>query len=245
MLPRRFWTAPSEPRRLDTELIAPSIAEIAVVVVPPEPMSSELRLSDVLSAAESVTDSVSVPAVVPKPTWKLTELLLPSSNLMPLNSVELPMRLTSLTRLWNSSSSVSLSWLLTEPLLDWIASSRRRVRMLLTSFSAPSAVCTMEMPSLALRLAWSSDRTWLRRRSLIARPAASSAAVEMRRPVDRRRKLPPSRSFTCDRLRCALMEATFVFTRRPIAYPVVEAVPARGRKVRRCSVDSRLDRGWA
>jgi hypothetical protein len=70
---------------------------------------------------------------------------------------------------------------------DWIASSRRRVRMLLTSLSAPSPVCTREMPSLALREAWSSERTCERRRSLIARPAASSAAVEMRRPVDRRR----------------------------------------------------------
>jgi hypothetical protein len=113
---------------------------------------------DVDSDGDSVTDSVSVPAVVPKPTWKLTELVEPSSSLMPLNSVDAPMRLTSLTRLWNSWSSVSLSWLDTEPLLDWIASSRRRVRMLLTSFSAPSAVCTIEMPSFALRFAWSSER---------------------------------------------------------------------------------------
>ena len=72
---------------------------------------------------------------------------------MPENSVDAPIRLTSSTRLWNSSSSVSLSWLLTEPLLDWTASSRRRVRIELTSFSAPSAVCTSEMPSFALRLA--------------------------------------------------------------------------------------------
>ena len=157
-----------------------------------------------------------MPAAVPKPTWKLTVLDEPSSSLMPLNSVERPMRLTSPMRLWNSSSSVSLSALLTEPLLDWMASSRRRVRIELTSLSAPSAVCTKEMPSLALRLACSSERTCERRRSEMARPAASSAAVEMRKPVDKRRKLAPSRSVTELRFLCALMEATLVLTRRPM-----------------------------
>jgi hypothetical protein len=128
VLPRRFCTAPSEPRRLLTELIAASMFVIAVDVVPPEPMSSDCSDRLVLSAADSVMPIVSMPDVVPKPTWKLTELDEPSSSLMPLNSVELPMRLISLIRLWNSSSRVSRSWLLTEPLADWIASSRRRVR---------------------------------------------------------------------------------------------------------------------
>ena len=67
---------------------------IAVEAEPPEPMSSELRLSVVLSEADSVTLSVSMPEVVPKPTWKVTALELPSSSLMPLNSVERPMRST-------------------------------------------------------------------------------------------------------------------------------------------------------
>ena len=71
-----------------------------------------------LRAAERLTFSVSMPDVVPKPTWKLTELDEPSSRLIPLNSVERPIRLTSLMRLWNSSSRVALSWSLTEPLLD-------------------------------------------------------------------------------------------------------------------------------
>jgi hypothetical protein len=109
VLPRRFWIAPSEPRSELIVLIAASMLVIAVVVVPPEPMSSEFSASEVLSAADRLTDSVSMPVVVPKPTWKLTELDEPSSSLMPLNSVERPMRLTSLTRLWNSSFSVSLS----------------------------------------------------------------------------------------------------------------------------------------
>jgi hypothetical protein len=187
VLPRRFCTAPSEPRRPLTELIAVSMFVIAVLVEPPEPMSSELSDSVVLSEADRLTEIVSMPVVVPKPTWNVTVLAVPSSSLTPLNSVERPMRSTSLTRLWNSSSSVSRSWLLTEPFADWIASSRRRVRIELTSLSAPSAVCTKEMPSLALRLACSSERTCERSRSEMARPAASSAAVEMRSPVDSRR----------------------------------------------------------
>jgi hypothetical protein len=116
-------------------------------------------------------------------------------------TLERPMRSTSSIRLWNSSSRVSLSVVLTEPLAAWIASSRRRVRIELTSLSAPSAVCTNEMPSLAFRLACSSERTCERRRSEMARPAASSAAVAMRRPVARRRKLPLSRSVTPLRFR--------------------------------------------
>jgi len=76
---------------------------------------------------------------------------------------------------------------LTVPLLAWIASSRMRIRIELTSFSAPSPVCVSEMPSCALRIAWFVERIWARNRSEIASPAASSDAVEMRKPVDRRR----------------------------------------------------------
>ena len=63
--------------------------------------------------------------------------------------------------------------------------------MLPTSSRDPSAVCTSEMPSFALRLAWSSERTCARRRSEIARPAASSDALAIRRPVDSRRNELP------------------------------------------------------
>jgi len=109
----------------------------------------------------------------------------PSRSLIPLNSVDWAIRSTSPTRAWNSESSVSLSWLETVPLADWTANSRRRTRMLETSLSAPSPVWTRETPSLALRSAWLSERIWLRSRSLMARPAESSAALAMRRPVER------------------------------------------------------------
>ena len=71
---RRFCTAPSEPRSELMVLIAASMLLIAVVVAPPEPMSSEFSDSVVLSAALSDTEMVSMPLVVPKPTWKLTVL---------------------------------------------------------------------------------------------------------------------------------------------------------------------------
>ena len=51
---------------------------------------------------------------------------------------------------------------------------------------APSVVCASEMPSLALRTAWFRPRIWALKRSEMARPAASSLALLMRRPDDRR-----------------------------------------------------------
>ena len=62
--------------------------------------------------------------------------------------------------------------------------SRIRCRIECTSESAPSAVCTTEMPSWALRMATLVPPTWARRPSLIDRPAASSAARLMRKPEE-------------------------------------------------------------
>ena len=59
-----------------------------------------------------------------------------------------------------------------------------RCRMEWTSVSAPSAVCATEMPSWALRTATLRPPTCERRPSEIARPAASSAARLMRKPLD-------------------------------------------------------------
>ena len=49
---RRFCTAPSEPRRLLTVLIAASMFVIAVLVLPPEPMSRLFSESVVDSAGD-------------------------------------------------------------------------------------------------------------------------------------------------------------------------------------------------
>src|SRR5688500_6645706 len=55
-------------------------------------------------------------------------------------------------------------------------------------------------------------------RSEMPRPAASSDAVAMRRPEDRRAKLPCSRLVTEARLRWAVSEATLVLTRSPMRF---------------------------
>ena len=50
VLPRRFWTAPRVPRSELIVLIAESMLAIAVVVAPPEPMSSDCSESEVRRA---------------------------------------------------------------------------------------------------------------------------------------------------------------------------------------------------
>ncbi len=62
------------------------------------------------------------------------------------------------------------------PFLAWTASSRTRWSIEWTSFSEPSAVCTIETASCRLRWAWPRPRIWPRIFSEMARPAASSAA---------------------------------------------------------------------
>ncbi|KRA48249.1 hypothetical protein ASD72_19950 [Pseudoxanthomonas sp. Root630] len=61
-----------------------------------------------------------------------------------------------------------------------------RCRLLPISVSEPSATWASEMPSFALRTATSRPRIWVLKRSEMARPAASSLALLMRRPDDRR-----------------------------------------------------------
>src|SRR6478609_9016131 len=58
--------------------------------------------------------------------------------------------------------------------------------MLVTSLSEPSAVCASEMPSLLLRMPWFMPRICEVIEDAMARPAASSLALLMRLPVDRR-----------------------------------------------------------
>jgi len=54
------------------------------------------------------------------------------------------------------------------------------------ALSEPSAVWANEIPSLALRTAWLSPLIWLVNRSAIAKPAASSLALLMRKPDESR-----------------------------------------------------------
>ena len=152
------------------------------------------------------------------PTWK-EDWKLPSSSFLPLNVVVALMRFSS-----------DLSW----PISDWMAfvasvlmppvllactdRSRMRWRMLCVSVSAPSAVCTTEMPSWVLRTATLRPPICERRPSEMARPAASSAARLIRKPEESFSSdllIWPS---VTDRLRYALSAAMLLLTRRPTMF---------------------------
>src|SRR5690606_28701272 len=62
----------------------------------------------------------------------------------------------------------------------------------------------------ALRAAWFRPRIWLVKRSTMARPAASSLALLIRRPDERRCRAVASWLPDVDRLRCAFSDITLV-----------------------------------
>src|SRR4051812_14846376 len=96
--------------------------------------------------------------------------------------------------------------------------SRMRCRIECVSVSAPSDVCTTEMPSCVLRTATFRPPICERRPSEMARPAASSAARLMRKPEDSFSSdfcICPS---VTDRLRYALSAAMLLLTRRPMVF---------------------------
>ena len=72
------------------------------------------------------------------------------------------------------------------PLAACTDKSRMRCKLSEIWLNAPSAVCAMEMPSLALRAACMLPLICEDMREEIAKPAASSLALLMRRPEDRR-----------------------------------------------------------
>ena len=82
--------------------------------------------------------------------------------------------------------------------------------MLVTSLSAPSAVCAMEMPSLALRMPWLMPRTCAVMLVAMARPAASSLAELMRLPVESRSMAVPRALLACDDALAAFIALMFV-----------------------------------
>ena len=119
------------------------------------------------------------------PTWIFME---PSfaSTFTPLNWVWPDTRSISSRRDLISSWIESRSdWELV-PVVAWTVSSRTRCKLLLISDSAPSVVCATEIPSLALRAAWVRPLMLEVKRLAIAWPAASSFALLIRKPEDRR-----------------------------------------------------------
>ena len=170
---KRFCTAPNVERCWLTASMAESISARSVFAADVSANTAELIEAPRL-IVPTPTESESL-----APTWKVI-VTAAFRTLMPLNSALEPMRSISdaswLTSVWIALRSLSLS----EPFLNWTASSRTRWSIEWTSSSEPSAVCTIEMPSWALRFAWSTPLICARMRSEIARPAASSAARLMR-----------------------------------------------------------------
>ena len=120
------------------------------------------------------------------PTWNAAEPKLPSSTWRPLKVVCCEMRVISDRRCCTSASSAARSESEFVALADCTASWRIACRLLVSSCNADSVVCASEMPSLALRTAVLRPLIWVVKRVEIARPAASSLALLMRRPEDRR-----------------------------------------------------------
>ena len=155
----------------------PAIA-VAVPLENCAPPSALALASMVLSMA------MAWPALAP--TWNSWLENVPSSSLVPLKSDCLATRSISETS-WVTSACSALRSLAELVALEACTdSSRTRCRLLPISVSEPSATWASEMPSLALRMATSVPRICVPKRSEIARPAASSLALLMREPEDRR-----------------------------------------------------------
>ena len=150
----------------------------------------------------------------------------PLSSFLVLNSVLFAIRSTSFLSEVISEAMAPRSVLVRVSFEPWTASSRIRWRIEWVSFSPPSAVWIIEMPSWALRIAWLRPLVWPRSFSLIERPAASSPARLMRRPLDSRSMLFDSELPTEFRLRWALIALTLVLMRTRIP-PVCLLLPCR------------------
>src|SRR5471032_924652 len=144
------------------------------------------------------------------PTWNWDAVREPSSTFWPLNWVVLATRSSS----WDSAETSPWIDLRSEselvPLADCTASSRIRCSRSPAVLKPPSAVCASEMPSLALRAAWVLPRICEVKRWEIARPAASSLSLLMRKPEDRRCREVDSEACDVVRLRCEFSDAIFV-----------------------------------
>ena len=127
-----------------------------------------------------------------------------------MNAVVDPTRSISCMSCAVSACNAARSVELLDALADCTASSRMRCRLLDTCESAPSAVCASEIPSLALRAAWFKPRICAVKRSEIARPAASSLALLIRKPEDKRCSEVDNAFCELFKLRCAVSDATLV-----------------------------------
>ncbi len=198
------------PAELVTEMavIVPAAVAVPVMMLAP-PVEPNWTLPSALALA-STTLSMAMAWPALAPTWNSWLENEPSSSLVPLKSACLATRSVSAVSCLTSAFSAARSVLELVALADCTDSSRIRCRLLPISVSAPSATWDSEMPSLALRTATSRPRIWVLKRSEMARPAASSLALLMRRPEDRRWMVVAREAPLELRLRWALSDIVLV-----------------------------------
>src|SRR6202035_1826274 len=96
--------------------------------------------------------------------------------------------------------------------------------------NAPPAVWDSEIASFAFLTAWFVPLIWVVKFEAIARPAASSAALLILRPEDKRCSACDNDDLEAVRLRCAFSESMLVFKVKGIVKaPKVVDSPARLR----------------
>ncbi|MCY1335908.1 hypothetical protein D9M69_217060 [compost metagenome] len=192
-------------------IAAVAAAELAVPKpLPAVPALSEMKAPMLLALA--LPSDTSMVSLALAPTWKAVEPKEPSSSLRPPKVVVSAIRVSSFCNAPTSFCRAVRSVASLEPLAACRARSRIRCRMLVDCCRAPSAVCAREMPSLALRVATLRPLIWLVRRLEICRPAASSLALLMREPVDRRSSEVLSALDVLVILRWVLRDAMLVLT---------------------------------
>ena len=167
-----------------------SIAAEAWLLVTPRPLTDR-------SDAETLAKLSVSTSLDSDPTWKVRSLS--SKTVAPANRVRVPIASSSSSS--SSTSACSATPSLVAVLAAETARSRIRCRIECTSLSAPSAVCTSEIPSCALRIATREPFTSLRRASDFTSPAASSAARLIRNPDDSFSRLLPSSTPVPERFR--------------------------------------------
>ena len=173
-----FWTAPNFERKVDNfsiELCTVVIALCAFVAVltfklpirlePTTDFNALIAIEIVWLAFAPTCKAFFVPAENP-----------PSKIFILLNCVVEPTLWISVFNCWTSSLRAVLSVVAFVPFAAWTASSLILWSIECTSFKAPSAVCTKEIPSWALSDALLRPLIWFLIFSEIERPAASSAA---------------------------------------------------------------------
>src|SRR5450830_1217444 len=163
---KRLWAAPRE-------------ARLSLIVC------RALSMASMLAALELLLPAAVVRALVVAPTWKSKDAVVVSTE-VPLNCTALMVRpISEASWVYSWFSEATSDEVLVE-LVACTASSRMRCSMSETVCMPLSAVCSIEMPSLALRMATLMPRAWASMRVAMARPAASSLALLTRRPEDRR-----------------------------------------------------------